>query len=62
MIKLYVSRDKDGSLYVFKNKPHKLEYFWTSRGGTIGSIDSLLLPSVKWEDEEPMLIEFKISI
>lgn len=58
-LKLWVARDKDNSLYVFTLKPNKYEIFW--RNGVYDEpfmrIPSELFPNVKWEDDEPTLIE-----
>lgn len=54
----YMARDEDGMLFTYKNRPQ--------RGSTTWLYDSLLFgiykakvrfPMVKWEDEEPWLIE-----
>lgn len=58
---MYVARDKDGDLYLYKTFPKKneahgywkLEYKLTD--GVI--LDSSLFPEVRWEDEEPTEVE-----
>lgn len=58
---MYVARDKDGSLYLFQNRPVKIDErgCWrtlTNRFGWI-ILDSCLFSEVKWEDEEPTEVE-----
>lgn len=49
----YISRDKNGTLYVYVNEPKKLSQsdVWTGKG--VGGIDGFdfVLPMVKWTDE-----------
>lgn len=57
---VYIARDKSGRLYVYSNKPIKKSRYYDSIGGVIGSVCSVFnikLPMVKWEDNEPWLIE-----
>lgn len=54
----WIARDESGKLYIFINKPYKIDFLWYA----VDSIDDLsvfrhLFQSVKWEDEEPYLIE-----
>ena len=50
-MKLWVSRDKDGGLYLF-DKPPKLEnsYFFPQRGYDSFLLDSELFPEVTFEN------------
>ena len=41
---MYIARDKDGDLYLYKKQPVKYS-------------ESSLFPEVKWEDEEPTEVE-----
>lgn len=56
----YITRDMDGSLYVYISKPHKLIDCWES---SACETDKRLrhfeldFPMVRWEDDEPWLIE-----
>lgn len=55
----YIARDKDGSLYVYKDKPSKKEDVWCSLYGNCRvdrCIDDLL-HFISWVDKEPMSIE-----
>lgn len=55
----YVARDLNDDLYIYISKPHKLIDCWESER----EVDKILrmfnidLPMVKWEDNEPWLIE-----
>ena len=56
----YIARDKTGYLYAYREKPDKHDVFW-SRSiceyfGFNNRID-VCFPLVKWEDDEPWLIE-----
>ena len=56
----YITRDMDGSLYVYISKPHKLIDCWESSAcETDKSLRHFELdfPMVRWEDDEPWLIE-----
>ena len=57
-LKLWITRDKDGELYVYLMRPHKskLKLSWLPDSDDdywirLGSYN--IFPSVKWEDEEP---------
>lgn len=63
-IELYLVRNKDGSLHLFKNKPHKTAYgYWRIddengifNGVCVNNIvesESCYLDKISWEDEEP---------
>lgn len=58
----YVTRDKDGTLCLWKDKPVKGDYdSWTSWNDNCRLIDGPivfkhLFPYVTWEDEEPTII------
>lgn len=51
-VRMRVARDKDGSLYLYKNKPTEFH--------VIG-LDSDLFPSVKWEDNEPTRVIIRLA-
>lgn len=56
----YITRDADGALFVHISKPHKLIDGWEgSRCEAYKSLRffELDFPMVKWEDDEPWLIE-----
>ena len=54
----WIARDESSQLYIFINKPYKIDCLWYATD----SINDLrvfrhLFQFVKWEDEEPYLIE-----
>lgn len=55
----YIARDSDTDLYIYNNKPIKMTTCWNTEGGVFCSLECFahLFPFVKWEDEEPYLIE-----
>lgn len=59
---MYVARDKDGDLYLYKEKPVKNDNWksWQSESDNHHDyikMHPVLLPEVKWEDEEPTEVE-----
>ena len=54
----WIARDEDGTLYIYKNKPHKRDaYCWFNYDGfCVFSAFNHLFQMVQWEDEEPWLI------
>lgn len=53
---MYIARDKDGSLYLFRTRPAKYDKqnIWLEKPmNSMIKLDSSLFPEVKWEDEEP---------
>lgn len=57
---VYIARDENGSLFVYSKKPIKKSCYYDSIGGVTGSVSFIFdikLPMVKWEDNEPWLIE-----
>lgn len=56
----YIARDKTSFLYVYSKKPDKRDIFWARNSGEYFCLDNSIdvdFPMVKWEDEEPWLIE-----
>lgn len=57
----YIARDDNGDLFAYIVKPNKNEVFACWRSGrancTINRYFNIDFPMVKWEDEEPWLIE-----
>ena len=49
---MWITRDKDGSLWLSTKKPIKESIQWIG-GSHIFRIQSDAFPVVKWEDEEP---------
>ena len=57
---MYVARDKDGDLYLYKKQPVKYSESWqlcSDNPHDFYKLDSSLFPEVKWEDEEPTKVE-----
>lgn len=57
---MYVARDRDGDLYLYKKQPVKYSESWqlsSDNPHDFYKIDSSLFPEVKWEDEEPTEVE-----
>ena len=59
-VKGFAARDRDGKLYVYREKPIRYNDKWVLGGALFLPID--LLPQVKWEDEEPTTIELTIKL
>lgn len=59
-MKLYLARDKNRLLYLFKDMPIKDETVWNSHRNHI-LLGYNLFPEVKWEDEEPTEVELVIK-
>lgn len=56
----YIARDDKGWLYAYCVKPSKGDSFWIRNSGECFCLDSRIdidFPMVKWEDDEPWLIE-----
>lgn len=55
----YMARDRNGFLHIYDSKVEKNDKCWTSaRYITMGMMAfKILFPMVKWEDEEPWMIE-----
>lgn len=57
---VYVVRDKSGRLLVYSEKPIKKTRYYDSICGVTGSVGFIFdikLPMIRWEDNEPWLIE-----
>lgn len=52
---MYITRDKDGSLWIHKEKPVKIIDQWCSPGEIerIRLMDKSFFSEVKWSDKEP---------
>lgn len=55
----YIARDLNDDLYIYISKPHKLIDYWESKreADKMLRMFNIDLPMVKWEDNEPWLIE-----
>ena len=51
---MWITRDKDGSLWIHELKPEKCSRYWVSDGTKESlTFKNYWFPEVKWEDEEP---------
>ena len=53
---MYVARDKNGLLFIYRHKPSKGKGMWIENPQDTGLYDYIpedYFPEVKWEDEEP---------
>lgn len=51
---IWIARDRDGSLYVYGNKPQKGNAYWSGDKYKRANIFEHLFQWVKWEDAEPV--------
>lgn len=60
---MYIVRDKDNSLWLFKFKPRKCFVNWkpSEHCEPFMELDEDLFPKIKWEDEEPTEVELVIK-
>ena len=68
-ITAWITRDKNGTVCIFLDKPEKGQSSWYSRpNGDFATInefydgDIFLLSNVQWEDEEPTKVELTLKI
>jgi hypothetical protein len=52
----YLARDKDGSIFLYLNKPSKEEEIWADYESSLAILDRLF-KFVKWQDSEPISIK-----
>lgn len=57
---IWVARDYDGRLFMYKNKPYKGHKIW--QGDEYVDLDKTALPEVKWTDKEPTEVEVIIKV
>ena len=60
-IEAWVARDKDGSLYMYTDKPKKKSEFWHAPKVGYVKLDDSLFPEVKWSDDEPTKVKLVIE-
>lgn len=61
VVKGWIARDSDYSIYFYDNKPIKGEHEWWPDANYI-SLDSSSFPQVVWEDDKPTPCEVMIKI
>ena len=59
-IELWAARDKDGKLYLYKDRPIKDKFIWYSPGFSLVSA-SASFPEIKWSDKEPTRVSITIK-
>lgn len=59
---MWIARDKNGNLWLHKEKPIKVYDQWCSNGdiASVSLVDKRFFSEVKWEDEEPKELVVKI--
>lgn len=52
---MWIARDKNGELWLHKEKPMKFRDMWCSIGDIelLSIVDKSIFPEVKWSDTEP---------
>ena len=64
-VRMWVARDKDNELYLYRDKPIKrtdnIISKWITTSFNVIHIDSDLFPSVKWEDKEPTRVTIRLA-
>ena len=61
-IEMWLARDKNGTLYLFTQKPSKMNDRWAGILGTRrGDLPRTMFPEVKWSDEEPTKVKLVIE-
>lgn len=50
-VKVWIARDRNGSIFAFSERPNKYKCYWAFAPSM--QLDKSIFPSVKWEDDEP---------
>ena len=50
-VRVWVARDRNGSIFAFSERPNKYKVYWAFAPSM--QLDKSIFPSVKWEDDEP---------
>ena len=57
---MWITRDENGDLWLFEEKPYRKVYYWTSNDGDCQLLmNSNWFPEVSWEDKEPKELVLK---
>ena len=56
----WVARDKDGKLFLYRDKPIKDKFVWYSPGFSL-VLASASFPEIKWSDDEPTKVSITIK-
>ena len=59
-IELLAARDKDGKLYLYRDRPIKDKFVWYSPGFSL-ALASAPFPEVQWSDVEPTRVKITIE-
>ena len=59
-IELWAARDKNGMLYLYRDRPIKDKFIWYSPGFSL-ILASASFPEVQWSDEEPTRVKITIE-
>jgi hypothetical protein len=54
---LYIARERDGALFIYKDKPLKTTYYWKGSDSNDFKYFNDLFQFIKWEDVKPTSIE-----
>lgn len=62
-MKAWVTKDKDGDIFIYSEKPEKESTIWVNSGFCLPITESALGEDVnpKWEDDEPIEVKLKIE-
>lgn len=58
-MKLWIASDKDGTLFIYRSKPERVNEYVFDLADIIGTLNSGILPSVTWENS-PQEVEIKL--
>ena len=62
MEEMWIARDVDGTLFLFTQKPSKMNDRWAGILGTRrGDLPRTMFPEVKWSDDEPTRVSITIK-
>ena len=50
-VKVWLARDKSGSIFAFSERPNKHKVYWAFAPSM--QLDKSIFPSVQWEDDKP---------